>query len=59
MSDQKKPLTTEHPLHSHIMTHINNIAYDMNCEMFDGWYKEHCRNILKEVRDHINKVLER
>jgi hypothetical protein len=58
MSEQSSR-ATEHPLYSHIMHHIDRVAYDMNCDMFDGWYKEHCRNILKEVRDHINKVLER
>lgn len=57
MSDQKK-LITEELQRSFIMSQIDRLAYDMNCDMFDGWYKEHCRNTLKEVRDHINKVLE-
>ena len=57
MSDQKK-LITEELQRNFIMSQIDRLAYDMNCDMFDGWYKEHCRNTLKEVRDHINKVLE-
>jgi hypothetical protein len=57
MSDQKK-LITEELQRGFIMSQIDRLAYDMNCDMFDGWYKEHCRNTLKEVRDHINKVLE-
>ena len=57
MSDQKK-LITEELQRNFIMSQIDRLAYDMNCDMFDGWYKEHCRNTLKEVRDHISKVLE-
>jgi hypothetical protein len=57
MSDQKKLLSEEFQS-NHIIAHIDKIAYDMNCELFDGWYKEHCRNTLKEIRNHINKVLE-
>ena len=38
--------------------HINSLAYDMRDDRFDGWTKEHYRNCLKELRDHINKALE-
>ncbi len=38
MSDQKKLLSEEFQS-NHIIAHIDKIAYDMNCELFDGWYK--------------------
>jgi|688.fasta_scaffold2383487_1 hypothetical protein len=46
------------PLYEHIIRQIDGLSYDMNCDLFDGWYKEKCRNTLREIRDHINKALE-
>lgn len=39
--------------------HIDNLSYDMRDDMFDGWTKDYYRNILEELRDYINKELEK
>jgi flagellin-like hook-associated protein FlgL len=38
---------------------IDKMAMEMNNDQNDGWVKEHYRNTLKNIRDHINKVLEK
>lgn len=42
-----------------ILKQIDQLAYDMRYDRHDGYYKEHCRECLKEICDHINKVLEK
>lgn len=37
---------------------IDEMAYEMRDDRNDGWVKEHYRNSLKRIRDHINKALE-
>lgn len=38
---------------------IDKMAMEMNNDQNDGWVKEHYRNTLKNIRDHINKALEK
>jgi hypothetical protein len=38
---------------------IDQIAYEMRDDRNDGWVKEFYRQSLINIRDHINKVLER
>lgn len=37
---------------------IDRIAYEMRDDRNDGWVKDFYRQSLKNIRDHINKVLE-
>lgn len=38
---------------------IDRIAYEMRDDRNDGWVKEFYRQSLIDIRNHINKVLER
>lgn len=38
---------------------IDQIAYEMRDDRNDGWVKEFYRQSLINIRDHINKVLEK
>jgi hypothetical protein len=38
---------------------IDQIAYEMRDDRNDGWVKEFYRQSLINIRDHINKALER
>lgn len=42
-----------------VLKRIDKMAYEMINDQNDGWVKEHYRNTLKNIRDHINKVLEK
>lgn len=37
---------------------IDNMAAEMRNNRNDGWVKQHYRDTLKNLRDHINKHLE-
>jgi hypothetical protein len=54
----KEELSDIKPIYKHIMRQINDFAYEMRDDRNDGWIQEHYRTALKELRDHINKVLE-
>lgn len=50
-------------LHAHdlnkTLQRIDKMTMEMNNDQNDGWVKEHYRNTLKSIRDHINKALEK
>jgi hypothetical protein len=43
----------------HMKHRIDFMAIEMNDDRNDGWVKEHYRNSLREIRDYINKALEK
>ncbi len=39
--------------------HVDNFAYEMQNNRYDGWVKEHYRKCLVDIRDYIDKALEK
>lgn len=40
-----------------LLKKIDRMVYEMKSDQNDGWVKEHHRQMLTNIRDHINKAL--
>lgn len=61
MTDQEKNriINLTQDIDSLLKRRIDFLSSEMRDDRNDGWVKEHYRNTLKNIRDHINKALEK
>ncbi len=54
----KEEITALANVEENVKRRIDFLASEMRDDRNDGWVKQHYKNTLKQVRDHINKALE-